>query len=418
MTSGDHSSMPRRRLASRRQFLLGGAVAGVGAAVAIGADQLLARPAAPSSATPPAAADAAAEQVHGADIVMFHGKHQAGIDTPPAAHATFLGLDLREDVDRDGLRRLMRVLSDDAARLTAGRAALADTEPELGAAPARLTVTFGFGPGLVTRAGGAAPGWLAPLPAFGIDRLRPEYSEGDLLLIVSSDDAVTLAHATRMLLKDARSFASVRWSQSGFRRARGTEASGTTMRNLFGQVDGTSNLVPGTADFDRLVWIDDGWLAGGTSFVLRRIEMNLDTWDEVDRAGREQSMGRFLDSGAPLTGTKEHDAPDFAATTSLGFPVIPDFSHVRRARSDNPDERILRRAYNYDEPPGGAAVSRSGLLFGSFQADISRQFTPLQRRLDELDLLNTWTTPIGSAVFAIPPGCEPGGYVGETLLDA
>ncbi|MEV0131080.1 hypothetical protein AB0H83_21775 [Dactylosporangium sp. NPDC050688] len=25
-------------------------------------------------------------------------------------------------------------------------------------------------------------------------------------------------------------------------------------------------------------------------------------------------------------------------------------------------------------------------------------------------------TPIGSAVFAIPPGCEPGGWVGRTLL--
>ncbi|MFK4789389.1 Dyp-type peroxidase [Microbacterium sp. ZW T5_56] len=411
MTASDHSPTPRRRLASRRQFLLGGAVAGVGAAVAIGADQLMARPAAPAAAPD-------TERVHGGETVMFHGKHQAGIDTPAQAHATFVALDLREQVDRDGLRRLMRVLTDDAARLAGGRAALADTEPELTVAPARLTVTFGFGPAFVARASGAAPDWLAPLPAFSIDRLQAEYSDGDLLIIVASDDAVTLAHATRMLLKDARSFASVRWSQSGFRRSRGTEASGTTMRNLFGQVDGTSNLTPGTADFDRLVWIDDGWLAGGTSFVLRRIEMNLDTWDEVDRSGREQSMGRFLDSGAPLTGTKEHDEPDFEATTSLGFPVIADFSHVRRARSDNPDERILRRAYNYDEPPTGASISRSGLLFGSFQADVSRQFTPLQRRLDELDLLNTWTTPIGSAVFAIPPGCEPGGYIGETLLEA
>lgn len=412
MTTSDHSPTPRRRLASRRQFLLGGAVAGVGAAVAIGADQLLARP----PAAPPTAP--VAEQLHGSETVMFHGKHQAGIETPAQAHATFIALDLREHVDRDGLRRLMRVLTDDAVRLTAGRAALADTEPELTVAPARLTVTFGFGPTFVARTAGTAPDWLAPLPAFSIDRLQPEFSDGDLLLMVASDDAVTLAHATRMLLKDARSFTSVRWSQSGFRRSRGTEASGTTMRNLFGQVDGTSNLAPGTADFDRLVWIDDGWLAGGTSFVLRRIEMNLDTWDEVDRAGREQSMGRFLDSGAPLTGTKEHDEPDFEATTSLGFPVIPDFSHVRRARSDNPDERILRRAYNYDDAPIGESISRSGLLFGSFQADVSRQFTPLQRRLDELDLLNTWTTPIGSAVFAIPPGCEPDGYIGETLLEA
>ncbi len=44
------------------------------------------------------------------------------------------------------------------------------------------------------------------------------------------------------------------------------------------------------------------------------------------------------------------------------------------------------------------------------------QFVPLQRRLDELDLLNRWTTPVGSAVCAIPPGCAEGGYVGEQLL--
>jgi dye decolorizing peroxidase len=31
-------------------------------------------------------------------------------------------------------------------------------------------------------------------------------------------------------------------------------------------------------------------------------------------------------------------------------------------------------------------------------------------------LLNQWTTPIGSAVFAIPPGCQEGGYIGDTLL--
>lgn len=46
----------------------------------------------------------------------------------------------------------------------------------------------------------------------------------------------------------------------------------------------------------------------------------------------------------------------------------------------------------------------SGLLFASYQADVDRQFLPIQRRLDESDMLNEWTTPIGSAVYAIPPG--------------
>ena len=89
---------------------------------------------------------------------------------------------------------------------------------------------------------------------------------------------------------------------------------------------------------------------------------------------------------------------------------------MRRARSDNPDEQIFRRAYNYDDAPEGTEIANAGLVFIAFQADVDRQFTPMQRRLDELDLLNTWTTPIGSSVFAIPPGCAEGGFVGDTLL--
>jgi dye decolorizing peroxidase len=403
----------RRFTPSRRQFLLGGAVAGVGAVTAVGVDAAL--------RTSTDAAGAAAEAsvpLNGDRIVPFHGVHQAGIDTDAQAHATFVALDLAPGVDREGLRRLMRILTDDAARLTQGVPALADSEPELASAPARLTVTFGFGPGFVARAGASGPAWLRPLPAFSIDRLDPAYGDGDLLLQIASDDPLTVAHTTRMLLKDSRSFATVRWVQHGFRRAHGTTRPGTTMRNLFGQVDGTSNVQPGTVDFDRVVWSGEGWLAGGTGMVIRRTSMNLDTWDRLDRGGREQSVGRYLSNGAPLTGTHELDEPDFEAVTAVGFPVIPEFSHMRRARSDNPDERIFRRAYNYDEAPGAAStsVSDSGLVFVSFQADVDRQFVPIQQRLADLDLLNEWTTPVGSAVFAVPPGCRKGGYIGETLL--
>jgi dye decolorizing peroxidase len=406
MASPDRSTRTGRAGSTRRQFLLGGAVAGVGAAAAIGADKALRQPDPVVTPAP----------THGTGTVPFHGVHQAGIATPAQAHATFLGLDLRDDVDRDALRRLMRIVSDDAARLTRGEPALADSEPELAVSPARLTVTFAFGPRFVARASGVAPGWLRPLPEFTIDRLLPELSDGDLLVQVAADDPLTVAHATRMLLKDTRSFTTVRWVQQGFRRAYGTERPGTTMRNLFGQVDGTVNPEPGTTDFDQVVWSTDGWLAGGTSVVLRRIAMHLDTWDELDRSGREQSVGRYLSNGAPLTGTREHDEPDFEATTSLGFPVIAEFSHVRRARGDDPTQRIFRRAYSYDDAPTGAEVSDSGLIFVSFQADVDRQFTPLQQRLADLDLLNEWTTPVGSSVFAVPPGCAEGGFVGETLL--
>lgn len=398
--------------ATRRQFLLGGAAAGVGAAVGLGGAGLAA------ALAPASAEDPAEPELHGRNTVPFHGAHQAGIATDAQAHLLLLALDLRDDVDRDALGRMMRTLSDDAARLTQGRPALADTEPELAPEPANLTVTFGFGPGLVARADRRAPDWLGPLPAFGIDDLRAEYSDGDLLIQVCADDPLTAAHAARMLLKDARTFATVRWRQQGFRRAHGTVAPGTTMRNLFGQVDGTSNPVPGTEEFDRTVWIREGWLAGGTGLVVRRIHMDLDGWDRIDRPGRELSVGRTMLDGAPLTGGSEHDEPDLEAVNELGFPVIPAYAHLRRARGEGADggERIFRRAYNDEVSPAKGEISEAALVFLSFQADVAAQFVPIQRRLDELDLLNTWTTPIGSAVFAVPPGCAEGGWVGETLL--
>ncbi|MBS3180354.1 MULTISPECIES: Dyp-type peroxidase [unclassified Pseudoclavibacter] len=418
---GDQS--PGRPRPTRRQLLFGGAVAGFGAVAAVGADQALRLA---GRQEPAGAADAAADaspggagELTGSGVVPFYGPHQAGIATVPQAHATLVALDLRDGIDRAGLRRLMQLLTDDAARLTRGEPALADSEPELAHLPANLTVTFGFGPEFVRRASTTAmqaPAWLRPLPPFGIDRLEAAWSDGDLLLQVASDDPFTVAHALRMLLKDTRSFATVRWTQPGFRRARGSEAPGTTMRNLFGQVDGTVNPAPPTLDFEQLVWIREGAFAGGTGMVVRRIRMDLDKWDRLDRSGREQSVGRTLANGAPLTGTDEHDEPDFSAENAAGFPVIAEFSHIRRARSEDTSERFFRRAYNYDDAPTGEEISNSGLLFIAFHADVDAQFVPIQQRLDELDLLNEWTTPIGSAVFVVPPGCAEGGYVGEGIL--
>jgi dye decolorizing peroxidase len=346
--------------------------------------------------------------------------HQAGIETPAQSNAVFIALDLRDDIDASGLRRLMGVLTDDAARLTAGLPALADSEPELAVIPAQLTVTFGFGPRVVELAGKAAPAWLGPLPAFGIDQLDPAYCDGDLLIQIGANDPLTVTHTARMLLKDARSFALPRWSQSGFRRAAGAENPAATMRNLFGQLDGTGNPSPGTTEFSEAVWSTDipSWMAGGTSFVLRRIAMDLDGWDKIDRLGREETIGRTLDTGAPLTGTVEGDEPDLEAKDRLGFPVIPAFAHMRRAKENEAANKMFRRGYNYDDTvlTGAESVSNSGLLFAAFQADVDRQFVPVQQALDTLDLLNTWTIPVGSAVFAIPPGCQQGGYIGDTLF--
>lgn len=79
---------------------------------------------------------------------------------------------------------------------------------------------------------------------------------------------------------------------------------------------------------------------------------------------------------------------------------------------------MLRRSINYthEEWVDGEPRSTAGLIFCALQASIANQFIPVQRTLDELDALNEWTTAIGSAVFAIPPGIQQGGWIGEGLL--
>lgn len=364
--------------------------------------------------------DAAEPTVHpfGEERQSCHGTHQAGITTPQSAHIRFAAYQLRPEVDADALRRMFRVLTEDIEGLTSGDSPLADPEPELAERPAGLTITVGVGHELVQRVDEAKqPSWLGPLPEFSRDQLGAGYDGGDLLVIVQSDDALPLAHAHRMLHRDLVGFADPLWTQNGFHRARGADESGRTMRNMMGQVDGTVNPVPEDEDFDGLVWLgtDAGWLSGGSALVLRRIRMELDTWDRVDRPGREASIGRRLSDGSPLSVAEgeggEHTPADFSAKDALGFAAIPMASHIRRAHSENSSERIFRRAANYDDG------TEAGLLFACYQRDPSTQFVPIQRRLDEADVLNEWVTHVGSAVFAILPGFAEGQTLGHSLFE-
>ena len=356
----------------------------------------------------------------GADTVPFHGTNQAGVATAPQAHALFVALDLVPDEARsarDTLAAVLKLWSTDAARLTRGEPALADTEPELAHRPARLTVTVGIGPSGFDRIALRHRCPVDELPGFRTDRLEPRWCGGDILLQICADDPMVVAHAARVLLKNVRAMTAVRWRQTGFRTARGAAADGATMRNLMGQVDGTVNLrEPG--QFERHVW-DDGsvhpWFAGGTVLVLRRIRAELDTWDELDRDSKELTVGRRLDNGAPLTGRDEFDEPDLDASEN-GIPVIPPNSHVALARHRDEGEQFLRRAYNYDDPPEHGTTD-SGLIFAAYQRDPARQFVPVQRRLAQADALNPWITTIGSAVFAILPGVSEGRYLGQSLLE-
>lgn len=392
-----------------RRGLLGGLALGAGG-LAVGAA------AGYAVAAEPAAHTDSSEL--GTTVEPCHGPHQVGVATTLQSNASFIALNLKDGVDRDALVRMMRLLTDDVERLTQGRPALADPQPELAQVPARLTVTVGFGMGLLRAADlvGQAPKWLRQgLPAFSIDKLQPRWSGGDVLLQVAAEDPVTVSHAVRVLVTDAGPFATVRWAQSGFHRPANTAPAGITGRNLMGQVDGTINPERGTADFDQVVWepadSSPAWLRGGTAAVVRRIAMDLTTWGGMDHHAKEEAIGRRLSDGAPLTGGDEFTAPDFEATNEYGFPVIPETSHMRLARPAQSTDRVLRRPYNYDDGPTDA-----GLIFTAFMADPDEQFVPIQQRLADSDVLNIWTTPIGSALFAVPPGFEPGQYIGQTLL--
>ncbi|MEQ6903194.1 Dyp-type peroxidase [Nocardioides sp. YIM 152588] len=402
----------------RRSVLRSGAAAFGGAGVGWSASALL-----PDDATAAEAEVVTVAPPAGSETAAEPGRHQAGVTTPPQAHLSMVGWDLRARRSRESLRRMMRLLTDDARRLAEGRAALADTEPELAQYPSRLTVTFGFGPRVMRELATVDVG-LAELPEFAGDRLDEAWGQTDVVAQICSDDPVTLAHARRMLLKDARGFAEVRWIQDGFRDARGTAPAGATMRNLMGQVDGTVNPDPAEPDFDGLIWSGGEGeaaeaFAGGTFLVLRRIRMDLEGWDRVDRRGREEVIGRRLDNGAPLTGEHETDAPDLNAKTAFGFPVIDPASHMARARSSDPLQRFLRRPFNYTVPDTSRPTGEdAGLVFIAYAADVARQFVPVQRRLAEMDRLNEWTRAIGSAVYAIPPAATDDGYVGEPLLGA
>lgn len=412
-----------RRGLSRRSVLTGGVAAVVGGGVVGGAAGYAGRGVVDDDEAIADWKTVADSRVVGTTAEPFHGPHQSGITTAPQSHAAFVAFDIIPGATRTEIQGVLRAWSQDAARLTQGRGGLADLEPELAEDPARLTVTIGLGPGFFDAAGlpEKRPSWLAQLPAFPqIDQLEDRWSEGDLLLQICADDPLIVSHAARILASGVRGVARQRWAQRGFRKAVGTDPSGRTQRNLFGQIDGTENPRPDDVDFDQILFSDGSeqrWMRGGSSLVLRRIRMTMDTWEEIDRTSRELSVGRRLDTGAPLTGRNERDPADFELIDETGLPVIPPESHMARARQRNRGEAMLRRPYNYDDPPEDGEISNSGLLFTTYQADPVRTYIPVQRRLAEQDALNTWTIPIGSAVFALPPGAPEGGYVGQTLFE-
>jgi deferrochelatase/peroxidase EfeB len=142
--------------------------------------------------------------------------------------------------------------------------------------------------------------------------------------------------------------------------------------------------------------------------------MLLEIWDRSPLGDQEETIGRDKYKGAPLGASEEFALLDLEAEQS-GKPVIPADAHVRLASaSANDEERILRRGYSFtDGVDESLGELEAGLFFICFQCDPQRQFVAIQRRLGSSDALNEYIRHVGSAVFAVPPGARPNGYIGD-----
>ncbi|HET8970896.1 MAG TPA: iron uptake transporter deferrochelatase/peroxidase subunit [Candidatus Nanopelagicales bacterium] len=417
---------PRRRL-SRRQLL---GAAGVGAAAGVVGGLGAGRA---TAATPSAAATSSFD---------FHGAHQGGIITPVQDRLHFAAFDLTS-TSRADLEQLLRTWTSAAAQLTQGKplgddtpvpydSPPIDTGEAVGLPPSRLTLTFGFGPTLFRGVDGAdrfglagrQPAALRRLPHFPADDLEPTRSDGDLCVQACADDPQVAVHAIRNLSRLAFGTAAMRWSQLGFGRTSSTSTDQSTPRNLFGFKDGTANLkAEQPAEVEDHVWVgpdDDpgaAWLAGGSYLVARRINMHIEPWDRTSLREQEAIVGRDRTEGAPLSGGTEFTEPNFEQAGRDAVPLIPLDSHVRLAHpSRNNGARLLRRGYNFAD--GNDALGRldAGLFFLAYVRDPRTHYIPMQNTLSRDDAMMEYLVHTGSALFAVPPGVQPGQFVGQSLF--
>ncbi len=401
----------------------------VGAGIAAGGALAACSDAAPRSA---GAAGDVATPIQ-AQLVDFHGPHQAGITTAQQERLVFAAFDVITS-KRSALAATLETWSGAAMAMTQGQQVpggvidaagpMLDTGEALGLTPGRLTITIGYGPSLFDPRFGLAgkrPAALAALPPLPLEALDPAYVGGDISIQACSDDPQIAFHAVRNLARLASGVMTLRWMEFGFGKTSRTSAAQATPRNLMGFKDGTRNIASTQTDLlDRHVWVggesDQAWMRGGSYQVVRRMRMFIEAWDEDFLSDQEKVFGRYKLSGAPLTGTQEFDTPDFKAASGEGEPVIPANAHVRLLSPEqNGGLHILRRGFSFSDgidPSTGTLFA--GLFFIAYMQSPD-QFLTLARRMAD-DALGEYVRVVGSGVFAVPPGVQPGQHWGAGLL--
>ena len=386
----------------------------------------------------------------------FWGSRQGGIVTALQNHTFFAAFDLTAET-RDQVVSMLKAWTEAAARMTQGDTAqpldgygqgkpAGDSGEAIGLGAARLTITFGFGPGLFVKDGkdryGLAarrPEAFVDLPAFNGEQMIAAQTGGDLSIQACADDPQVAFHAIRQLARIAYGAAEVKWTQTGFMSNYAAE---DTPRNLMGFKDGTQNPTAKrpeatsggspTAGLDEVVWVaaeGPAWMRGGSYMVARRIRIALEHWDRTEVSFQEEVIGRHKYSGAPIGKQNEFDPLDLDRTDKDGNPIIAETAHVRLgAPESNGGAQILRRSYSYNDgsnftaerwPPWRQGIEfDAGLLFICYQRDPRAGFIKIFDQMSKLDAMNQYTTHVGGGMFACPPGPTQGGYIGQALFEA